>query len=121
MSSISHRPELLQNPYAPLYPVDPGFFPAPYAWHERCPLPTSESSQLTSCTQRTRFDMEAEKALRPALPPTRQRADALGIVITDGGLGARSGLKGPCLRAFIYGEEPEAPPTLPFGRWKEAS
>jgi len=65
--------------------------------------------------------MEAEKALRPALPPTRQRADALGIVITDGGLGARSGLKAPCLRAFIYGEEPEVPPTLPFGRWKEAS
>lgn len=65
--------------------------------------------------------MEAESNLRPAPPQTQRRADALGIVITDGGLGARSGLKAPFLRAFMYGEEADAPPTLPFGRWKEAS
>lgn len=65
--------------------------------------------------------MEAESNLRPASPETQRRADALGIVITDGGLGARSGLKAPFLRAFMYGEEADAPPTLPFGRWKEAS
>ena len=57
----------------------------------------------------------------PAGPPTWERADALGIVIVDGGLGARTGLKAPVVRAFIYGEQSPAPPTLPFGRWKEAS
>ena len=63
-------------------------------------------------------------ALRPVRLPALQhgeRADALGIVIVDGGLGARTGLKAPVVRAFIYGEQSPAPPTLPFGRWKEAS
>ncbi len=57
----------------------------------------------------------------PARPPTWDKNNAFGIVIVDGGLGARARLKMPVVHAFIYGEESTAPPTLPFGRWKEAS
>jgi hypothetical protein len=44
--------------------------------------------------------------------------DAPGIVIADGGAGRHIELKGPRVRAFIYGEEQPSSPTLPFGRWK---
>jgi hypothetical protein len=44
--------------------------------------------------------------------------DAPGIVIADGGAGRLVELKGPRVRAFIYGEEQPSSPTLPFGRWK---
>ncbi len=57
----------------------------------------------------------------PADSPVHEKAEALGIVIADGGLGARTGSKAPVVHAFVYGEESSAPPTLPFGRWKEAS
>jgi len=62
------------------------------------------------------------KTLPPELPvqPHPAAKDALGIVIADGGLGARLGLRAPLVRAFIYGEEPPTLPTLPFGRWKGA-
>jgi hypothetical protein len=56
-----------------------------------------------------------------ALQPEREPKDVPGIVITDGGLGARFGLRTPLVRAFIYGEESPSLPTLPFGRWKQAS
>jgi hypothetical protein len=44
--------------------------------------------------------------------------DAPGIVIADGGAGRLIELKGPRVRAFVYGEEQPTSPTLPFGRWK---
>jgi hypothetical protein len=53
--------------------------------------------------------------------PPRDVRDAPGIVIADGGLGARVGRTTPVVRAFIYGEESPVSPPLPFGRWKEAS
>ena len=56
----------------------------------------------------------------PRLQSDADEKDALGIVIADGGLGARLGLRAPLVRAFIYGEEPPTSPTLPFGRWKGA-
>jgi hypothetical protein len=77
------------------------------------------SRGLSILSGRIRMDEPAPTTAPSA--PLRERADALGIVIADGGLGARSGLTAPRVRAFIYGEEPESPPTLPFGRWKEAS
>jgi hypothetical protein len=56
----------------------------------------------------------------PLLQSDPAPKDALGIVIADGGLGARLGLRTPLVRAFIYGEAPQTSPTLPFGRWKGA-
>ncbi len=47
--------------------------------------------------------------------------DAPGIVVTDGGLGTRTDRQHPRVVAFVYGEELPASPTLPFGRWKQAS
>jgi hypothetical protein len=47
--------------------------------------------------------------------------DAPGIVIADGGIGVRTDRHRPRVAAFVYGEELPAPPTLPFGRWKQAS
>lgn len=44
--------------------------------------------------------------------------DLPGIVIADGSAGRQGPAEGPRLRAFIYGEEEPAAPTLPFGRWK---
>ncbi len=67
------------------------------------------------------MDEAFSSQLPPEDTPAGERADALGIVIADGGFGARTGLKTPLLRAFIYGEESPEQPTLPFGRWKEAS
>jgi hypothetical protein len=56
----------------------------------------------------------------PLLESDSPVKDALGIVIADGGLGARLGLRTPLVRAFMYGDEPPTLPTLPFGRWKGA-
>jgi hypothetical protein len=56
----------------------------------------------------------------PLLQSDPVAKDAVGIVIADGGLGARLGSRAPLVRAFIYGEEPPTSPTLPFGRWKGA-
>jgi hypothetical protein len=56
-----------------------------------------------------------------AAHPARDIEDAPGIVIADGGLGARVGRMTPLVRAFIYGEEAPISPPLPFGRRKQAS
>jgi hypothetical protein len=56
----------------------------------------------------------------PVLQSDPAEKDALGIVIADGGLGARFGLRTPLVSAFMYCEEPPTLPTLPFGRWKKA-
>jgi hypothetical protein len=50
-----------------------------------------------------------------------RNGDVPGIVVTDGGAGVRTDLKGPRVRAFVYGESQPSSPTLPFGRWKHAS
>ncbi len=52
---------------------------------------------------------------------TRTKGDVPGIVIADGGLGLRNAGLMPRVRAFVYGEQMPASPTLPFGRWKAAS
>lgn len=66
--------------------------------------------------------MDDNAPARPASElPIQEDSDARGIVIADGGLGQRAGLRTPVVRAFIYGEESPDLPTLPFGRWKEAS
>lgn len=57
----------------------------------------------------------------PRQPLAGNAEDPAGIVITDGGMGAQFGRRVPLVRAFVYGEEPSIIPTLPFGRWKEAS
>jgi hypothetical protein len=64
--------------------------------------------------------MEPKTLTPEPLPLDPAEKSAVGIVIADGGLGARLGLRTPLVRAFIYGEEPPTSPTLPFGRWKEA-
>jgi len=67
--------------------------------------------------------MERQQAPRPRRGSRRGEGDGdvPGIVILDGGQGSRIDLKGPRVRAFVYGEEPPPTPTLPFGRWKVAS
>jgi len=67
--------------------------------------------------------MERQQAPRPRRGSRRGGCDGdvPGIVILDGGQGSRIDLKGPRVRAFVYGEEPPPTPTLPFGRWKVAS
>lgn len=67
--------------------------------------------------------MERQKAVRPRKASSRGGCDGdvPGIVITDGGMGSRTDLKSPRVRAFVYGEQIPASPTLPFGRWKVAS
>ncbi len=84
-------------------------------------LPVFAMGPVAHPQQRKNFMDEDAATSRSDSLPTREKAEALGIVITDGGLGARTGLKTPVVRAFVYGEESPAPPTLPFGRWKEAS
>lgn len=51
----------------------------------------------------------------------RTFSDARGIVIADGGVGSRLVQQVPRVRAFVYGEDLPASPTLPYGRWKVAS
>lgn len=63
----------------------------------------------------------SSRVRRPEARRDRRRGNVPGIVIADGSLGVREGMKRPRVRAFIYGEEIPTAPTLPFGRWKEAS
>jgi len=48
-------------------------------------------------------------------------SDAPGIVIAFGAPSDNAGPRVPALRAFVYGEKLPTSPTLPFGRWKQAS
>lgn len=59
-----------------------------------------------------------EKPAGPGALDDRVPRNVPGIVIADGGAACRVQPEGPRLRAFIYGEEQPAAPTLPFGRWK---
>jgi len=48
-------------------------------------------------------------------------SDVPGIVIAFGAGADATGPRVPALRAFVYGEKLPTSPTLPFGRWKQAS
>ena len=59
--------------------------------------------------------------IRASELPAAQAPRALGIVIAVGALGNGSRARSPIVRAFMYGEEVPDAPTLPFGRWRNAS
>jgi len=64
--------------------------------------------------------MVARSTFAEALPVDLCEALA-GIVIADGGLLSPDEPRVPRVVAFVYGEDAPHPPTLPFGRWRQAS
>jgi hypothetical protein len=64
--------------------------------------------------------MESENTKRAARRGVRAE-EVPGIVIAHGGWALAPEGFGAGLRAFVYGEKLPASPTLPFGRWKNAS
>lgn len=74
-----------------------------------------------TCQSKTAMKILPSSPILPTDSIARSGDDPAGIVILDGGMGARFGRRLPRVRAFVYGEEPSIMPTLPFGRWKEAS